>query len=97
MPPLPPQLVSEAVCDQGVEAFEVKERIEVARCCGIAVDDGRQIGAESVGGDGRGMKESAGADGRGRVPVSPLEKFSVKELRRRRATGGEKSPCRRWQ
>ena len=45
-PALLQQLVGEAMRDEGVEALEVEQRLDVAAAGGIAVVDGREIGAE---------------------------------------------------
>ena len=62
-PALLQQLVGEAVRDEGVEALEVEQRLDVAAAGGIAIVDGGEIGAEGpaeLGAIGEHLREGLG-------------------------------------
>ena len=68
-PPLLQQLVGEAMGDEGVEALEVEQRLDVARARRIAVAHGGEVGAERAaelraGGEHlpEGLRDQAGVD-----------------------------------
>ena len=55
-PPLLQELVREAMRDEGVEALEVEQRLDVARARRIAVAHGGEVGAEGAAQLGPGGK-----------------------------------------
>src|SRR2546423_13371207 len=69
-PPALPQLMGEAMRHQSVESLEVEERLDVAAAGGIAVVDGREIGAggaTELGAGGGDPPERLGGEGPGHV------------------------------
>ena len=57
VPALPPQPVGQAVRLDGVEALEVEDRLDIAVAGGVAVVDGRDVGAHGVA-DRRGRRRA---------------------------------------